>query len=307
MSSDSPPFFSVVIPTYNEASDILATLDAICANSFKDFEVLVVDASKDDTPRLVSACDDPRVRLLPQDNRDGRCGARNQGIRAARGEVAVILNADVILPPDFLERLKAHYDRGADFVIVDAVVENSNHPFGAMIEAEHHYFYLGGRETVNWCEGYSCRRRCAIEAGLFPEKLPVPVCAGEDAVFGENMAKRFRRIDDPGIVVRHRVPEDLPTFWHQRVGRGQGCTQRRLLIERWPLSRALTEGIVWTIKSLLWTLLLAPPLRYARTLSLHPPKMSARRLLWPILLSRIGHEIGRWRGFRQVLAAGRRD
>ena len=218
----STPFFSIIIPTQNEAKDILMTLSSIRANQFCDYEVLVVDASTDDTPKTVGQFGDPRFRVLAQDNRDGRCGARNQGIRAARGEVVVILNADVRLPTDFLSRLKTHYDNGADYVIVDSTVENRHHPFGAMVEAEHRYLYRSGRETVNWCEGYSCRRRCALEAGLFPEKQKVPICAGEDAVFGEEIAKRFRRVTDMSLVVTHAVPQDFKTFWSQRIGRGEG-------------------------------------------------------------------------------------
>lgn len=293
---ETAPFFSIVIPTRNEAEDILVTLRSIRDNDDKDFEVLVVDASSDDTPRMVQDFSDPRFRLLPQDNRDGRCGARNQGIRAARGEVVVILNADVRLPSDFLSRARKHYEAGGDYLIVDSRVENVAHPFGAMVEAEHRHLYRSGREAVNWCEGYSCRRRCAMEAGLFPEKYSVPICAGEDAVFGENMAKRFRRAEDMSLVVPHVVPEDLRAFWAQRVGRGEGCAQRRILLDGWPLSKAIGDGFLWGIKTLLWLLLLMPWIWYAAVLRRRLPEASLTGLLWAVLLSRAGHEVGRWKG-----------
>lgn len=296
----SVPFFSIVIPTRNEAEDILPTLESIRANTNGDFEAIVVDASSDRTPDVVRGFGDSRFRLLPQDNRHGRCGARNQGIRAARGEVVVILNADVRLPCDFLERLKGHYERGADYVIVEARVENVRHPNGAMVAAEHIHLYREGRETVNWCEGYSCRTRCAIEAGLFPEGYPVPICAGEDAVFGENMARRFCRVDDPGIVVTHSVPEDFATYWEQRVGRGRGCAQRQAFIDRVPVERILRDALWWSFKGAAWVLLGLPLLRYARQLHRAYPAMQARRLLWPILISRIGHEVGRWKGYLEI-------
>ncbi|MBI4027883.1 MAG: glycosyltransferase family 2 protein [Verrucomicrobia bacterium] len=90
-----------MIPTRNEAEDILATLEAIRANTDGDHETLVVDGSDDETPNMVRNFGDPRFRLAPQDNRDGRCGARNQGIRMARGEVVVIpLLLDPLCPRD---------------------------------------------------------------------------------------------------------------------------------------------------------------------------------------------------------------
>lgn len=300
-----PPFFTIVIPTRNEAEDILPTLESIRSSSFQAYEVLVVDASTDDTVQIVESLSDPRIRVLGQDNCDGRCGARNQGILAGRGEVTLILNADVRLPPDFLTRLKAHYDDGADYVIVDAIVGNRAHPFGAMVEAEHHYLYSEGRETVNWCEGYSCRRVRAIEAGLFPTGSPVPICAGEDAVFGQNMAGRFRRVVDGSLLVTHVVPESLRAFWTQREGRGQGCPQRLVFLEHWSLSRTALDGAWWTFKSVLWVLLLFPMIRYACILGRYVPEVGASGLLLPLLISRVAHEIGRWKGFWQVSRARR--
>ncbi len=295
--NEHSPYFSIIIPTRNEAGDILETLKAIRGNADDDYEVLVVDASRDRTPEVVRGFGDPRFHLVPQNNRDGRCGARNQGIRMARGEVVVILNADVRPSADFLARLRPHYVAGADYVIVNSRVENWRHPFGAMIEAEHRYLYRSEKEVVNWCEGYSCRRSCALAAGLFPEKLPVAICAGEDAVFGENVAKHFHRAEDMSLVISHVVPEDFQTFWAQRIGRGEGCAQRCALLDHWPLRRVFCDGVVWSVKSLFWILLLFPWFRYASRLRRELPEASLWGLAWALLLSRLGHEIGRWKGF----------
>lgn len=294
------PFFSIVIPTRNEELDILKTLKSICENSEEDFEVLVVDASSDKTPQAVQNFGDQRVRLLPQSNRDGRCGARNQGIQEARGEVVVILNADVRMENHFLEKLRRHYEGPVDYVVVDARVENLAHPFGAMVEAEHHYLYKSGREIENWCEGYSCRREAALKAGLFPSGFVVPICAGEDAVFADNVAKSARRKEDFSLVVEHAIPEDFATFWSQRIGRGQGCSQRRILLDGWSIEKTFRDGRWWTIKSFFWIALLFPMVRYAFRLAPHSPKVGPLRLIWPIFLHRLAHEIGRWKGYRQV-------
>ncbi len=296
------PFFSIVIPTRNEAEDILSTLESIRANTDGDFEVLVVDASMDRTPEIVLGFGDPRFHLLPQDNRDGRCGARNQGIRAARGEVVVILNADVRLPRGFLESLRKHYSNGADYLIVDSRVENANHPNGFLVEAIHQRLYREGRETVDWCEGYSCRKECAIESGLFPVGLPVPMCAGEDAVFGQNMAAKFRRAEDWGLCVPHRVPETLCGFWGTRAEKGRGVPQRRAWIEGWGYGRILQESLWWLVKSLLWFALVFPWLLKARDLAAAVPGRAGEwpKLIRPLLFDRFAHEIGRWQGVAMV-------
>ena len=116
--------FSIIIPTHNESRDIGTTLRALCALDHDDFDVLVVDDSSDNTPQIVQANEDERVYYLPQTRGKGRSAARNQGILAAKGEIVVILNADVRLPSNFLRDLECHYRSGADYVLVESRVSN---------------------------------------------------------------------------------------------------------------------------------------------------------------------------------------
>ena len=47
--------------------------------------------------------------------------------------------------------------------------------------------YSSNPSWMEWTEGFSCRRELAIKAGLFPSGFPVPICAGEDGIFGTNL------------------------------------------------------------------------------------------------------------------------
>src|SRR5438067_12619821 len=113
MESHTKPTFSVVIPTRNERDDITATLRALAAQTQPAHEIVIVDDSTDDTREIVAGhfAILPQLRLRPGTGR-GRCEARNVGICEAAGDVAIVLNADVILPPDFIERLEPHYEEG---------------------------------------------------------------------------------------------------------------------------------------------------------------------------------------------------
>lgn len=102
---------SVIIPAYNQQAFIEATLQAVLAQSFTDFEVLVVnDGSTDTTVSRVEAFADPRIRIVHQLNR-GLAGARNTGIREARGEYLAFLDSDDLWHPDKLSQHVAHLDR----------------------------------------------------------------------------------------------------------------------------------------------------------------------------------------------------
>lgn len=219
---------SIVIPTRNEADDLCATLDALLALEVGAREILVVDASDDDTPAVVARYPPP-VRLIRQSRGRGRAAARNEGILAARGEIVVVLNADVRLPPDFLPRILAHYAAGADYLLVESRVSNLGAVTGRFVQAMHERDYPPRPDVeaaMNWTEGFSCRREAAIAVGLFPEGRDVTLVAGEDGWFGERLASAgYRKIFDRGLVVSHVVPERLGSFAAQRAGRGRGWPQ----------------------------------------------------------------------------------
>ncbi len=99
------PAVSVVIPVYNKAAYIARTLDSVAAQTFRDFEVVVVDdGSSDESADIVAAYPDPRIRLIRQEN-GGQSVATNNAIRAAKGDLIALLDGDDEWLPEHLEDL----------------------------------------------------------------------------------------------------------------------------------------------------------------------------------------------------------
>ncbi|MBI5189395.1 MAG: glycosyltransferase family 2 protein [Nitrospirae bacterium] len=97
---------SVVIPCYNHASYLPEAVASVVAQTFRDFEIIIVnDGSPDDTAdvagALVEKHPDVRIRLLNKKN-GGLPAARNSGIEAAAGEYILPLDADDVILPDTL-------------------------------------------------------------------------------------------------------------------------------------------------------------------------------------------------------------
>lgn len=99
------PKVSIIIPTYNRADLLPATLQSVFNQSFRDFEVIVVDdGSSDETRDVLETFVDPRLTFIYQD-KSGRSAARNYGWKISQAPLTVFLDSDDLLLPDALGSL----------------------------------------------------------------------------------------------------------------------------------------------------------------------------------------------------------
>ena len=251
--------FSIIVPTYNEEQDIASTLESLIALDYPDKEIIVVDDSTDSTPDIVSSYMKKGVRLLRPAKREGRCGARNLGILSASGEIVVILNADVRLPKDFLNKILPYYQQGYDYVLVNSEVANKEDLFARYVDAMGALDQSGDPSWMEWTEGFSCRREIAIRAGLFPTAFAVSICAGEDGFFGMNLKKLgAKKKIDFAITVEHIAPATLSEYWQVRKGRGKGSPQIRRFLQKWSMFRIALWAALRIIKNFFLTASVVP-------------------------------------------------
>ena len=124
---------SVVIPTFNRAWIIGEALQSVFAQTFRDFEVLVVDdGSTDDTVSVIESIKDPRLHYIRKDQNAGCGAAYNSGIRAARGEYISFLDSDDLWKPEKLEYEVRFLDNHSEVQAVFSDLEKIDrriHPF----------------------------------------------------------------------------------------------------------------------------------------------------------------------------------
>jgi len=212
------PSVTIIIPTKNESEDIAETIEACLRIDYEPKEILIVDDSSDDTPEIVRQYADRGVRMIHRaENRNGCCGARNEGMKNARGELVTFFNADDRPYPDFLRRMIPHFAAGADYVVAQSKVRNLDNRWARYIRAGE--IAAAGRfADFEWSEGFTCRQSAARAVGYIPGDFPVLFC--RDWMLGDTLRQAgFRKRTDAEIIVEHISPDNCRSFWHNQVWR----------------------------------------------------------------------------------------
>lgn len=124
------PTISVIIPAFNAEKTILETIQSIQAQSFKNFELIVIDdGSTDGTLSVLADIDDPRLKVFSYKN-GGLPIARNRGIERSTGDFISFIDADDLWKPNKLEKqleaLEKYTDAGVAYSWTAFIDENSN-------------------------------------------------------------------------------------------------------------------------------------------------------------------------------------
>lgn len=173
------PVVSVIVPAYNTAPFIAETLDSVLAQTYGDYEIVVVNDGSPDTVELERALAPyfDRIVYITQENR-GLSGARNTAIRASRGRLLALLDSDDVWLPDYLAVQVEEMERDPtiDVLYPNALV------FGDDPHAGKEYMEICPSEgevtfeslVTQRCNVFICatmRRETVVRAGMFDERL----------------------------------------------------------------------------------------------------------------------------------------
>ena len=115
----SAPIVSVIMPAYNGAAWIGETIESVLAQTFTDFEIVIVDdCSTDTTWQVLQRFTDPRIRLFRAERNGGPVQARNIAFSHARGRYIVGLDQDDLCMPDRFARQVEYLDARPGTVLV---------------------------------------------------------------------------------------------------------------------------------------------------------------------------------------------
>lgn len=207
------PFVSIVIPTFNRRATLEHVLPLLADQTYPadGYEILLSDSgSTDGTREMVESMGIPNLRFISGENK-GRSGARNRGIREARGEIILFTDADILADPGLVEaHVRAHQSECGIAMVGCEVQVNTldeynharKHP-----EARRHLhgdkpkdtswlFFLTGNASV--------RKDDLIEAGMFDEDF---------TGYGHEDLELGYRLQRMGLRIRYN-PAALNYHWH---------------------------------------------------------------------------------------------
>ncbi|MEM8831640.1 MAG: glycosyltransferase family A protein [Cyanobacteria bacterium P01_G01_bin.19] len=204
------PQVSIIIPTYNMMAYLPETIGSVLAQTYTDFELIVVDdGSKDNTSEWVDQLSDPRIRLITQANM-GLAGAINTGITNSQGEYIALIDADDLWSPTKLEQQVAVLDHHPEVGIVNTWVTYMNDAgasTGRIVKSEAEGYIWQDLIKANQIECGSValiRRSCFDEVGLFQIDLNA---YGQDWDMWLRLALKyqFKVIRQPLVYYRQRA------------------------------------------------------------------------------------------------------
>jgi glycosyltransferase involved in cell wall biosynthesis len=193
---------SVIIPAYNAAKTILTTLNSLANQSFKNFEIIVVDdCSQDNTPHIIQSFPYKLIRLSKN---HGPAYCRNAGAGVATGEILAFTDSDCRVAPDWLQNIYERFTQNDIAAIMGRLVLMPSTLMGDSISAIG--FPAGGSigfekiwkvdqkgftDSLSSCN-CAVRKDIFDKIGGFDESFPYP--GGEDSLFAYTLIIFYCRI-----------------------------------------------------------------------------------------------------------------
>ena len=209
---------SIVIPTFNGASRIARTLEALRSQSFEgEMEIIVVDdGSRDATAAVVRSFDG--VRLLSQPNR-GPAAARNHGARAARGEILLFTDDDCIPQPDWIQRMLEPFRRPGVVAAKGAYLTRQKELVARFVQAEYEdkLARMAKHEFIDFIDTYSAAFRRDVFLKYDGYDTSFPTACAEDVELSYRMHRDGLLMSFvPAARVYHTHPNRLLAYLRKK-------------------------------------------------------------------------------------------
>lgn len=153
-SNQTLPLVSIIMATYNRAHTIIRAVDSVLNQTYKNFELIIIDdGSTDNTLEILKKYDDPRIRIFIHEKNKGVTAAKNRGFKEIKGEWFGTFDSDDELKPYAIETLMnfpLNVDNKITSVIGNGVDAITGELTGKGLTKDG---YIHGNEVMSYVEG----------------------------------------------------------------------------------------------------------------------------------------------------------
>jgi glycosyltransferase involved in cell wall biosynthesis len=215
------PKVSVVMAVFNGALYLRQAVASVCAQSFTDFEFIIVnDGSTDRTRQTLGEFDDPRIRVLDQENR-GLIASLNRGIDEAQGEYIARMDADDYCMSERLQSQLEYLDAHPNIALVGsfiATMDEAGRPLAPVVRfpVEHEEIWAGlARRPWVFCHpAVMFRRAAALNVGKYDSAYR----HAEDLEFFARLMSRYQAANLARVLLRYRLRRESISILEQSHG-----------------------------------------------------------------------------------------
>lgn len=204
--SNVQPVISVILPVYNHAELLTGMVDSLLAQTFKEFELIIVnDGSTDNFNEVMQGYSDPRIRVIHNGKNMKLPYSINKGFIEARGKYFTWVSADNIACPKYLSTLVEALEEHPEYSAVYSdyqTIDTSGVPQKILSKGAYN---LNGQ--VNFGPSFLYRRACVQKVGFFDEQL----FGMEDRDYSIRMAIEGPVLWLPEVLYQYRVHDDSLT------------------------------------------------------------------------------------------------
>ena len=258
------PLVSIILTLYNGKRFIHKTIESALAQTYTDWEMIVVnDASTDGSADIISSFDDPRIRIVSLEENGQLCNAHIVGDGEAKGKYMAVLDKDDLWEPDKLEKqvayLEEHPDTGVCFTMMSFIDENGQLKEDAALQ---HIFTAPNRSRAEWihellttgnhlCHPSALVRMDALrEAGDYrmlylqvqDYDLWLRIALKHNLYVIQEPLVRYRRFDESGSLSQKNRENDRRVFFEYAWIVGNTVTDMEPELFRRVFHRELRDG-----------------------------------------------------------------
>lgn len=229
--NSAEPMVSIIIPTFNDASTIERTIDCVLKMEYPNKEVIVVnDGSTDSTLRVCKKfAEQKKIKLISFAKNRGKAHALNKGIKSAKGEIIVTVDADSYPRPDSLKKLVEYFSDPKVGAVAGTIKVHRKKNFLTLSQSLE-YIHQGFQRL---CQSFidavmvapgpltAYRKEALVKAGYFEDNTLV-----EDFDMTIKIHKvGYKVVSEKRAIAFTEVPATIKKWWKQRVRWSRGGLQ----------------------------------------------------------------------------------